>query len=126
VRGDAPERAAGLRDRLRAVPDEVRSRLTADGHALGGWPDVIQGDMRLECQLVWNGINCGGPAGYASRRAQALRAGASDWHLLLQLASDEERLGWMWGDAGRLYWWNRVDAGGAVILDERWTVLQCY
>lgn len=63
--------------------------------------------MRLECQLVSNGIYCGDPSGYQDPRRASLESGAADWQLLIQIDSDADRLGWMWGDMGRLYFWNR-------------------
>lgn len=33
-------------------------------HRIGGDPDVIQGDMYLECQLVTNGLYCDDSTGY--------------------------------------------------------------
>ncbi len=75
-------------------------------HRCGGHPQQVQGEMRLECQLVTNGIYCGDSSGYSDPRAATLAQGAADWQLLLQIDSDRQ-LGWMWGDAGRLYFWAR-------------------
>jgi uncharacterized protein YwqG len=76
-------------------------------HRCGGHPQEIQGDMRLECQLVTNGLYCGDASGYQDPRRSILEKGAADWHLLLQIDSDEKHLGWMWGDVGRVYFWAR-------------------
>ena len=94
------------------------------GHALGGWPTVIQGQMETECQLVTNGIFSGGPEGRAGERAARLRPGAADWRLILQLDSDDDA-GWMWGDVGRLYVWMREEDVRARRFDRCWTMLQC-
>jgi len=95
-------------------------------HRCGGHPQEIQGDMRLECQLVTNGIYCGDPSGYLDPRRSALEHGAADWHLLLQVDSDEARLGWMWGDAGRVYFWARRQDIEASNFEGSWAILQCY
>jgi len=97
-------------------------------HRCGGHPDEIQGEMRLQCQLVTNGIFCGDPGGYSDPRAKALEAGAQDWQLLLQLDSDDkaEGVGWMWGDCGRLYFWARQQDIAAGDFSGAWAILQCY
>jgi uncharacterized protein YwqG len=78
----------------------------ATAHRLGGHPDPIQGDMQLEAQLVANGIDCGSFTGHRDPRVAALRAGARDWRLLLQIDSDDA-IEWSFGDGGRLYFWIR-------------------
>jgi uncharacterized protein YwqG len=94
-------------------------------HRMGGHPNQIQGDMQLECQLVSNGLYCGDRSGYTDPRADGLRAGMDDWQLLLQVDSDN-RLGVMWGDAGRIYFWVRAAESNASRFDDAWVVLQCY
>jgi hypothetical protein len=94
-------------------------------HRCGGYPQAIQGEMQLECQLVTNGIYCGDPSGYRDPRVSLLAPGAIDWQLLLQLDSDEERLGWMWGDAGRLYFWARQQDIAQCEFNNSWALLQC-
>src|SRR5205814_3675825 len=54
-------------------------------HRLLGHPEPVQGDMQLECQLVSHGLYCGDASGYRDTRATALRPGAADWRLLLQI-----------------------------------------
>jgi uncharacterized protein YwqG len=107
---------------------ELMPRLSEDEpiHRYGGHPQEIQGDMRLECQLVTNGIYCGDQSGYRDPRRSVLEKGAADWQLLLQIDSDEKRLGWMWGDAGRIYFWARRLAIEAADFDGSWAMLQCY
>ena len=67
-----------------------------------GYPDTIQNDMKLECQLVSNGIHCGYPSGFQNPRRKLLEPGATQWRLLLQFDTDEEA-GILWGDAGMVY-----------------------
>jgi len=112
---------AALLQQLMSVSDEREPV-----HRCGGHPQEVQGDMRLECQLVTNGLYCGDATGYEDPRAAALEEGAADWQLLLQIDSDESRLGWMWGDVGRLYFWIRRQDLAAKDFDGVWVVLQCY
>jgi uncharacterized protein YwqG len=103
--------------------------LSLDGqpvHRCGGHPQDIQGDMRLECQLVTNGIYCGGPSGYQDPRRQLLEPGAADWELLLQIDSDPDRLGWLWGDNGRVYFWVRRQDLSTFHFDNSWSIMQGY
>lgn len=111
--------------------DELLEQLngdTAEGrrHRMFGFPDAIQGDMRLDCQLVSNGLYCGNETGYNDPRAAELEDGQYDWLLLLQVDTDEEGPGWMWGDCGRLYFWIREQDLDAGAFDQTWMVLQCY
>jgi uncharacterized protein YwqG len=88
-----------------------------------GSPQQVQNDMREECELVTAGIDVGGE--YNDPRAEALEARApGHWRLLLQLDSDDA-LDWMWGDAGRLYYWIRAEDLKAHKFDDTWLVLQC-
>jgi uncharacterized protein YwqG len=93
-------------------------------HRLLGHPDPIQGDMQLEAQLAFHGLNCGDPSGYQDPRAESLGRGATDWRLLLQIDSDDDAR-MMWGDVGRLYYWiRRADLAGNR-FDDVWLILQC-
>jgi uncharacterized protein YwqG len=95
-------------------------------HRCGGHPQEVQNPMQLQCQLVTNGLYCGDSSGYNDPRVKSLEGGSRDWHLLLQIDSDEERLGWMWGDAGRVYFWNRLQDIAQSEFDSSWAILQCY
>ena len=64
-------------------------------HHLFGYPSPGGNDMDLECQLVSNGLYCGNASGYNNPQAKQLRAGRSDWILLLQLDTDDDA-GMMW------------------------------
>jgi len=90
-----------------------------------GYPDQVQGEMQLECQLVSNGLYCGDATGYRDLRAKELEKGAVNWHLLFQLDSIEDA-GMMWGDCGRLYFWIEEDALKKRDFENVWLVLQCY
>lgn len=95
-------------------------------HRLLGHPDEVQNPMELECQLVSNGLNCGDAKGYDDPRRKQLEAGAADWQLLLQIDSDEEGPGWMWGDSGMIYFWIRKQELARADFDNIWLVLQCF
>lgn len=95
-------------------------------HRCGGHPQAIQGEMRLECQLVTNGLYCGDSSGYQDPRRTLLEKGVADWDLLVQIDSDEERCSWMWYDVGRVYFWARRQDIEAIDFDDSWAVLQSY
>jgi uncharacterized protein YwqG len=90
----------------------------ATHHRLLGYPDTIQDDMRIQCQLVSHGVTDANDA-----RAAALRAGAGDWTLLLQVDSDDQA-GMRWGSAGMLYYWIERAALRNRAFDNVWLVLQ--
>jgi uncharacterized protein YwqG len=94
-------------------------------HRMFGHPDTIQGDMRLECQLVSHGLYAGDTTAYEDPRAAELRPGAAEWQLLLQVDSDPDAQ-MMWGDGGRLYFWMTEDAIRRRDWESAWMVLQCY
>lgn len=106
----------------------AETRLPGEGphHRVLGWPKQVQGEMDRECQLVTHGIYCGSPEGYQSAEAERLKAGVRDWMMLLQLDSDDDGPGWMWGDAGCLYYWIRKQDLAERRFDKIWTILQCY
>ena len=93
-------------------------------YRIGGHPNEIQGDVRLQAQLVSNGIYCGNSNGYAEGRKKGLNAGASDWRLLLQVDS-EERTGMYWGESGRIYFLIRHEDLRHRRFDKVWLILQC-
>lgn len=114
---DASDRYSKLSEELVAGPEPH--------HRVLGWPKVVQNEMELQCQLVSNGLYCGDSSGYASPEAKKLEEGVSDWILLLQLDTDEEGPGWMWGDAGCIYFWIRRQDLAARNFDAVWVILQC-
>lgn len=105
--------------------DLASSLRPATSHHLLGHPQLVQGDMRLECELASNGIYVGDLEAYKNTPASSLR-GAHDWQLLLQVDTDEEHPGWCWGDVGRIYFWIRSADLAARRFDRTWLVLQCY
>jgi uncharacterized protein YwqG len=110
----------------RGVCDEFAKGGGLTHHRLLGHPQLIQGAMELECQLASNGVYCGRPDGYQSDQAKQLQSGATDWRLLLQVDTDEEGPGWMWGDVGRIYFWIKRQDLSSLRFDDVWLILQCY
>jgi hypothetical protein len=101
-----------------------RERLmqSASGHRLLGYPDEVQGPMHqgfasalvqtrprqgvnpfTKEKIVFPGRTLAG----VPKDVLALVRARGPWRLLLQLDTDEAGPGWMWGDAGRLYFWIR-------------------
>lgn len=117
-------------DRLRLSRDErflygdARGDAGETVHRLLGYPDQIQGDMQIECQLASHGLYCGDSSGFEDPRARVLAAGATEWRLLLQVDSDEAA-GTMWGDAGRIFYWIRDRDLRERRFDGTWLILQC-
>ncbi len=94
-------------------------------HQMLGYPSPVQSDdMELDCQLASNGIYLGGPEGYQDARVTELKSGAKDWKLLLQLDSDDDA-GWMWGNAGTLYFWIREQDARRGDFSKVWLSFQC-
>jgi len=93
-------------------------------HRIGGNPDCIQGDPKLEAQLVSHGLYCGDPSGYQTGKEKGLYQGASDWALLLQVDS-EDKAEMMWGDVGRIYFLTRRTDLEQRRFDSTWLVFQC-
>lgn len=91
---------------------------------IGGYPDQIQGEMQLECELASNGLYCGDSTGYLSPERYKLEKNISEWKLLLQIGTDEEQ-GIMWGDSGNLFFWIKEKDIENLLFDKSWLVLQC-
>jgi uncharacterized protein YwqG len=93
-------------------------------HQLRGAPQEVQHDLFHECQLASNGVDSGDPEHGNNPRIAELAEGAKDWQLLLQIDSDGEGPGWMWGDAGRLFFCIHRDDLTAGRFDRTWCVVQ--
>ncbi|MHC4402544.1 MAG: DUF1963 domain-containing protein [Planctomycetota bacterium] len=76
--------------------------------------------------MTFHGLYTGDETGYDDPRRKELEKGAADWQLLLQIDSDEDNAGMMWGDMGRLYFWIRRDDLKKQAFGNVWMVLQCY
>ncbi|MBN8562096.1 MAG: DUF1963 domain-containing protein [Leptolyngbya sp. UWPOB_LEPTO1] len=93
-------------------------------HQLLGHSNNLQGDMQIECQLVFHGLYCGNSSGYQDPRAKVLKIDASEWRLLLQIDSDDD-IGAMWGDVGLIFFWIRKFDLKERQFSKTWTILQC-
>ena len=91
-----------------------------------GYSNNIQGQMELECELVTNGLYLGDAGGYNDPRAKELEKNADDWTLLMQIDSDHENTGMMWGDSGMLYFWIKTEDLKNQNFNNGWCILQCY
>jgi uncharacterized protein YwqG len=58
-------------------------------------------------------------------RPKSPTAGAADWRLLLQIDTDEDGPGWMWGDVGRIYFWIKKHDLALRRFADVWLILQC-
>lgn len=134
-----PQRIEVLPDPQRLPPQNVASDVDVDDyeevraeafaglerHQLLGFPSPVQNDgMEEECQYASSGVFVGDPEGYEDPRVPELKPGAAEWKLLLQLETDDD-LGWMWGDAGTLYFWIRESDALRGDFSRVWMVLQC-
>ena len=93
-------------------------------HKLRGWPDEVQGDMRLQAQLVSHGLYCGDGDAFNSQEVRRLESGAADWTLVAQIDSDDDA-GMVWGDAGSVYVWIHKDDLEACRFEKALLILQC-
>ncbi len=125
---DLPDLESGTpaHESYRDLCDELAEAGGSMHHRLLGYPQVVQNPMELECQLASNGVNCGEPEGYQADEAEMLQAGATDWRLLLQIDTDEDGPGWMWGDVGRIYFWIKKQDLASLRFADVWLILQCY
>lgn len=105
-----------LHFRARSHPDEYVNRLL-------GHPEQIQGDMQVSCEVMKEGISYGALRNPSERR-QVVQS-AVKWRLLLQIDSEEEKTGVMWGDVGRIYFWIREDDLAEQQFDRVVCIMQC-
>ena len=89
----------------------------APAHQLGGWPALVQRPIGPDCLYASTGRTLDSPASPPLTPDEQRKA--EDWHLLLQLDSDP-RLGWYWGDPGRVYFASRHNSPP----EETWLTLQ--
>lgn len=88
-------------------------------HRLLGHPEQIQGDMQVACEVMTTGLT------YDMLRDPEVKErtvkSALKWRLLLQIDSEEEKTGIMFGDVGRVYFWVREDD----LADQRFDRVVC-
>lgn len=83
-------------------------------HQLGGWPALVQRPVGPDCLFASTGR-----VPETEELSVDDHAAAEEWRLLLQLDSDD-RLGWYWGDPGRVYFCARESDP----LEQSWLTLQ--
>lgn len=128
---DRMERYHGLRDAL--LTGSPSALKTGDAptehicHLLLGHPQPAQNDMREDelCYPFLDSSRFPVPSS-GEGPGQSSPPTPGDWQLLLQLDSDRDRLNWMWGDMGYLYFWITKRDLAALRFDRCWMVLQCY
>lgn len=89
-----------------------------------GYPDCIQGDMFLQCELT------GGRGIYTGNGAvpitQEIENAAGDWLLLMQVDTvEDDKQNMMFGDCGRIYYCIRKQDMLKRKFDNIWLILQC-
>lgn len=91
-----------------------------------GWPDIVQDNMTLECELVTRGYYLGDGSCRPKELAEKLaRPSIDGWRLLFQLKSftfDDFDL--TFGDEGALYFYIPTQDLRAHRFDRVWTILQ--
>ena len=92
-----------------------------------GWPDTIQDNMTVECELVSRGVCMGGTRPIPQDALEeARRTSTEDWRLLFQLDTVEgDGFELMFGDCGRIYFYIRKEDLAARRFDRVWLILQC-
>ncbi|WMI80284.1 YwqG family protein [Anaerotignum sp. MB30-C6] len=108
---------------------ELGHEMPENASKLLGWPDVIQNNMTLECELVSRGHYLGGGFDHIpkSDMDEARKTSMESWRLLFQL----DTVGYkdfelMFGDCGRIYFYIRKEDLMARQFDKTWLILQCF
>ena len=98
------------------------------GSKLLGWPDIIQGSMALECELISRRLFLGnGWDDIPEWEITEARNHADRWLLLFQLDMVEtEDFSLMFGDCGRIYFFLPAEDLLAWRFGNAWLMLQCY
>lgn len=95
-----------------------------------GWPDLVQGNMTMECEFVSRGYYLGHGWDEISPedRQYAEQTSREKWQLLFQLdtvESEEDDFELMFGDCGRLYFYIPKEDLLARNFERVWLVMQC-
>lgn len=112
--------------------DQARRELGMDYPAnrsqLLGWPDMIQNNMTLQCELISRGYYLGGSwEKIPVEERSALRTpSVREWQLLFQLDTVENGdFELMFGDCGRIYFYIRREDLAQRRFDRVWLIQQC-
>lgn len=99
-------------------------------HRIGGWADPTQSEPAEAVAIADAGlIDEKGGLHYQHPRAGALCASATeDWFLLLQLDTDDgsDGTGWMWGDAGVMFFYVRPEDSRRGDFSNVWMNWDCH
>lgn len=115
-------RPADGRDRVFAITEEIElERSAAPAHQVGGNPNPVQGPVEYE---VAYGLASRSGRDKISWSDPAVISASDGWLLLGQFDTDN-RLGFMWGDCGRLYYLIRPDDLAAGRFDRVAFTWQC-
>ena len=99
-----------------------------DRSQLLGWPDIIQNNMTLQCELISRGYYLGGSwEKIPLEERSALRTpSVRVWQLLFQLDTVENGdFELMFGDCGRIYFYIRREDLAQRRFDRVWLIQQC-
>lgn len=112
--------------------DQARRELGMDYPAnrsqLLGWPDIIQNNMTLQCELISRGYYLGGSWEKIplEERSTLRTPSVRDWQLLFQLDTVENGdFELMFGDCGRIYFYIRREDLAQRRFDRVWLIQQC-
>lgn len=100
-----------------------------DGNILGfhhllGHPQLVQNDVRVQCEAVSTGLVKGSEWWEPEVRLEYL-PDAEDWQLLLQLDTQDGYPPMMWGDNGTLYYMIRRQDFRERRFERSWCVMDC-
>jgi uncharacterized protein YwqG len=92
-------------------------------HQMFGHANPVQNEMELECDFLRRGEK----PRWDLPTERSISA-ARDWVLLLQLDTDDGKTGpgWMWGDAGMVYFWIHREDLAARAFDRAIAIEQCH
>lgn len=123
VREYAPEREAIAKmDEYDALKEAIKND---SGHRMLGHAATVQGPMEMECQLMTERLSIEDEPTDDDERRSDEELGALAWRPLLQLDTDEDGPGWMWGDCGMVYYWMTLESLRAKRFERTWMMLQC-
>ena len=92
-------------------------------HRLLGHPQLILGDFLEECEVASRGIDWQ-TAKDDAYLAEEVQAASKKWLMLLQLGSDE-RVNFMWGENGSIYFCIEEESLRHHDFSNVWLILQC-
>lgn len=116
-----------LQDRYWELVKDLSPDLWPAGHnQILGWPSPMQNPVCQDIQGWRAGVF---REGLSERDQQALwrgvKKGALDWELLLQVDTQDDKNGMIWGDCGQIYWMIRRQDLAARRFDRAGFNLQC-